>query len=165
MPPTGATPGQAAIEIVVSLHTYAKRTGRGRAVGDNVGFLVNLPDRQSFSPDAAFWTGNDSGMKFYDGAPVFAVEVRSESDYGPLAERNMAAKRADYFAAGTLGACPRIENLLRKSPFGQIYRSFSLNSHHYSPQMIEKSDSKWLSLTTASILGQAPSRVGRRLVE
>jgi hypothetical protein len=26
-----------------------------------------------------------------------------------------------------LGACPRIENLLRKSPFGQIHRSFSLN--------------------------------------
>ena len=102
MPPTGATPGQAAIEIVVSLHAYAKRTGRGRAVGDNVGFLVNLPDRQSFSPDAAFWTGDDPGMKFYDGAPVFAVEVRSESDYGPLAERSMAAKRADYFAAGTL---------------------------------------------------------------
>ena len=34
-------------------------------------------------------------------APVFAVEVRSEGDYGPAAEREMAAKRADYFAAGT----------------------------------------------------------------
>lgn len=41
-------------------------------------------------------------MKFYQGAPVFAVEVRSEGDYGPRAERRMAAKRADYFAAGTL---------------------------------------------------------------
>jgi len=29
------------------------------------------------------------------------VEVRSESDYGPLAEQLMAAKRMDYFAAGT----------------------------------------------------------------
>ena len=101
MPPTGATPGQAAVEIVVSLHAHAKRIGRGRAVGDNVGFLVKLPHRQSFCPDAAFWTGDDPGMKFYDGAPVFAVEVRSESDYGPAAERAMAAKRADYFAAGT----------------------------------------------------------------
>jgi Uma2 family endonuclease len=101
MPPTGATPGQAAVGIVVSLHAYAKRTGRGRAVGDNVGFLVELPDRQSFCPDAAFWTGDDPGMKFYEGAPVFAIEVRSESDYGPGAERAMAAKRADYFAAGT----------------------------------------------------------------
>ena len=41
-------------------------------------------------------------MKFFEGAPIFAVEVRSECDYGPAAERDMAAKRADYFAAGTL---------------------------------------------------------------
>jgi Uma2 family endonuclease len=33
---------------------------------------------------------------------VFAVEVRSEEDDGPNAERRLAAKRADYFAAGTL---------------------------------------------------------------
>ena len=41
-------------------------------------------------------------MKFGQGAPVFAVEVRSEGDYGPQAERQISAKRADYFAAGTL---------------------------------------------------------------
>ncbi len=41
-------------------------------------------------------------MRFFEGAPVFAAEVRSEDDYGPAAERAMAAKRADYFAAGTL---------------------------------------------------------------
>ena len=40
-------------------------------------------------------------MKFAEGAPVFAVEVRSECHYGPLAEQLMPAKRADYFAAGT----------------------------------------------------------------
>jgi Uma2 family endonuclease len=31
-----------------------------------------------------------------------AVEVRSENDYGDLAEVTLAAKRADYFEAGTL---------------------------------------------------------------
>ena len=41
-------------------------------------------------------------MKFAEGAPIFAVEVRSEDDYGPAAERRMADKREDYFAAGTL---------------------------------------------------------------
>jgi Uma2 family endonuclease len=41
-------------------------------------------------------------MKFLEGAPIFAVEVRSEGDYGPKAEREMAEKRRDYFAAGTL---------------------------------------------------------------
>ena len=40
-------------------------------------------------------------MKFYPEAPVFAAEVRSEGDYRPKAEREMAEKRADYFAAGT----------------------------------------------------------------
>jgi Uma2 family endonuclease len=41
-------------------------------------------------------------MRFAEGAPIFAVEVRSENDYGPAAEQALAAKRADYFACGTL---------------------------------------------------------------
>ena len=41
-------------------------------------------------------------MKFLDGAPRFAAEVRSEGDYGPAAEQAMGEKRADHFAAGTL---------------------------------------------------------------
>ena len=71
-------------------------------MADNVGFLVNLPNRRSFSPDGVFWTGGPLTGKFIEGAPVFAVEVRSEDDYGPAAERAMSEKRADYFAAGTL---------------------------------------------------------------
>jgi len=102
MGPTGWKPGYASGEIAVSLRVHARRTGNGRAVTSNAGFRVNLPHRQSFSPDAAYWTGADPGMRFFDGAPVFAAEVRSEDDYGPAAERAMATKRADYFAAGTL---------------------------------------------------------------
>jgi Uma2 family endonuclease len=102
MSPTGDLPGSVALEIVVRLHEHARRTKLGRAYGDNVGFIVNLPNRKSFSPDAAFYIGPRAGGKFLVGAPVFAVEVRSESDYGPSAEEKMARKRADYFAAGTL---------------------------------------------------------------
>ena len=40
-------------------------------------------------------------MEFCEGAPLFAVEVRSKNDYGPVAEQEIAAKRADYFAYGT----------------------------------------------------------------
>jgi Uma2 family endonuclease len=40
-------------------------------------------------------------MKFLSEAPIFAVEVRSDGDYGPRAEREIAEKRAEYFAAGT----------------------------------------------------------------
>lgn len=102
MSPTGFLPNYAASEIYVSLRNYARRTKSGYAIADNAGFLVDLPNRQSFSPDAAFYTGQLTGMKFLQGAPIFAVEVRSEGDYGAAAERAMAEKRGDYFAAGTL---------------------------------------------------------------
>jgi len=72
------------------------------AFPDNVGFVVELPNRRSFSPDASFWTGGAVTADFLAGAPIFAVEVRSPEDYGDAAERAMTAKRADYFAAGTL---------------------------------------------------------------
>jgi Uma2 family endonuclease len=102
MPPTGYLPGFAASRILYSLITLEQATKSGYAIGDNVGFRVNLPNRQSFSPDAAWYIGQPTGMKFLEGAPVFAVEVRSEGDYGLTAEREMAEKRRDYFAAGTL---------------------------------------------------------------
>ncbi|HEV8487775.1 MAG TPA: Uma2 family endonuclease [Blastocatellia bacterium] len=100
--PTGDEPGYAGDEVFASLREHAKRTKSGRAVGDNKGFRVDLPNRDSFSPDAAFYLGPRSGMKFFEGAPLFAVEVRSENDYGTNAEIRLAEKRADYFAAGTL---------------------------------------------------------------
>ncbi len=98
---TGDLPSRAAGNVYLRLRHYEERTSRGRAYTDNAGFLVDLPNRQSFSPDAAFYVGEPTGMKFLEGAPVFAVEVRSANDYGPQAERAMAQKRADYFAAGT----------------------------------------------------------------
>jgi Uma2 family endonuclease len=98
---TGCDPGIAASNILFSLKLYQRQTKNGVAFGDNVGFLVNLPNRQSFSPDASFFTGERAGMKFLQGAPVFAVEVRSENDYGEKAEKAIRQKRADYFAAGT----------------------------------------------------------------
>lgn len=101
MSPTGSRPGYAGDEIFASLREYSRRTKTGRAVSDNKGFAVSLPNRKSLSPDAAFHVGGDTGMKFFEGAPIFAVEVRSEGDYGTKAERKMAQKRADYFAAGT----------------------------------------------------------------
>jgi Uma2 family endonuclease len=107
MSPTGRAPGYAGDEIFFSLRQYSKRQyskrlETGLAVGDNKGFVVDLPHRKSFSPDAAFYVGPNTGMKFFDGPPIFAAEVRSEGDYGKGAEEALAAKRDDYFAAGTL---------------------------------------------------------------
>jgi Uma2 family endonuclease len=51
--------------------------------------------------DATYHVGPRTGMRFLEGAPIFAIEVRSENDYGPAVERAMAQKRADYFVCGT----------------------------------------------------------------
>ena len=101
MSPTGDDPNNCASEIFVNLRMHGKQTGAGRAVVDNAAFLCDLPHRKSLSPDAAFYTGRPGGMKFFPDAPVFAVEVRSEGDYGKRAEEAMRQKRMDYFAAGT----------------------------------------------------------------
>lgn len=102
MSPTGLGPGRRALNIVRSLADFADKHG-GDALGDNVGFLCDLPHRRSFSPDASYYTGPvpDDEMKFLPQAPVFATEVRSKEDYGRHAERKMADKRTDYFASGT----------------------------------------------------------------
>jgi Uma2 family endonuclease len=102
LPPMGALPGYASDEIVYSLWEYSKRHRKGLPFGGKVAFMVDLPHRKSFCPCAGFYVGAYPGMKFFEGAPLFAVEVRNEFDYGPRVERERAAKRIDYFAAGTL---------------------------------------------------------------
>lgn len=100
MAATGYLPNRAAGNIYISLRLFEPNMPNGRAVADNMAFAVDLPDRESFSPDAAFFFG-EASMSFVEGAPAFAVEVRSEGDYGVRAEHKMTKKRADYFAAGT----------------------------------------------------------------
>jgi Uma2 family endonuclease len=103
---SGDLPGTVAEEIFVSLRLDARGAGRGVAHADGVGYAVpELPSgRESFSPDASYYSGPrpTNRMRFIEGAPTFAVEVRSENDYGNAAEAESAAKRADYFQAGTL---------------------------------------------------------------
>ncbi len=100
--PTGGKPSYAALVIAASLLLHSQTLSKGVAFGDNAGFLCDLPDRKSFSPDAAFYVGPPLEMGFLPQPPVFAVEVRRENDYGRIAERNIAIKIADYSMAGTL---------------------------------------------------------------
>src|SRR5437879_1053236 len=97
--PTGDLPSDVANEIYVSLRAHARATGHGVAKADGVGYAVpELPSgRESFSPDASYHDGPrpTNRMRFIEGAPTFAVEVRSENDYGPAADQEIAAKRAD----------------------------------------------------------------------
>lgn len=104
--PTGMRPNEVAGNIYVSLRLHAKQTGLGRAYTHNLGYAV--PElhsgRESFSPDTSFYLGPLPAnlMRFVEGPPTFAVEVRSENDYGDAAEAESLAKRIDYFSAGTL---------------------------------------------------------------
>lgn len=102
MSPTGVRPGHAALRIATALLRYEDETARGRAFGDNIGFIVDLPHRRSFSPDAAYaYNVVIESDDFAEGAPDFAAEVRSKGDYGRAMDAEYAAKRAEYFAAGT----------------------------------------------------------------
>ena len=102
--PAGSGPGHAAGRVALGLLRHEEQHGNGYAFGPNTGFLVNLPGRTSFSPDAAWYTGPLAvgALDFLPSAPTFAVEVRSKNDYGPKAERAIAQKIAGYFAAETL---------------------------------------------------------------
>ena len=93
--PTGFLPGRVGYRICRSLDDHAETTGHGVALPDNVGFAVPelSSGRQSFSPDIAYYLGSlpSNPMRFVEGPPTFAVEVRSENDYGDAAEAEMAA--------------------------------------------------------------------------
>jgi Uma2 family endonuclease len=103
--PTGRKPGRVAGRIYRSLDDYATLSRRGEAYPDNVGFAVPrlASGRESFAPDASYHLGPfpDDPMRFLEGPPTLAVEVRSENDYTPSALAELAAKRAEYFEAGT----------------------------------------------------------------
>ena len=102
---TGILPNRVAGNIFVSLRTYARNCRKGEAFTDNLGYAVpELPSGpESFSPDASYYDGPLPAnlMRFVEGPPNFAAEIRSENDYSLAADVDRALKRADYFAAGT----------------------------------------------------------------
>src|SRR3954468_13969610 len=59
--PTQRVPNIAAGRIFASLDAYAQREANGYAFTDNMSFIVNLPGRGSFSPDAAYYLGEPAG--------------------------------------------------------------------------------------------------------
>jgi len=104
--PSGYAPACAALEFAVQFHDYEQQAGRGIGFAGGLGYALTEPlrnGRQSFCPDASYYTGPlpENRMRFIEGAPDLAVEVRNECDYGKAAEERLAAKRADYFEAGT----------------------------------------------------------------
>jgi Uma2 family endonuclease len=118
MSPAGDDHNTAGGNIYYSLKTHQRTVGGGRPYTDGMTFVTSL--RRTFSPDAAWYVGPRAGRHVIHGSPALAVEVRSEEDYGPAAERRMAAKRAAYFESGALVVWDvdvMRENLIR------VYRS------------------------------------------
>src|SRR6058998_2728408 len=73
MPPTGFQPTRAGGRIYASLLAFEMQTKSGYALTDGIGFIVDLPNRKSFSPDASFYIGDvpvNMRMKFVEGAPA-----------------------------------------------------------------------------------------------
>lgn len=102
MPPTGFQPSRVANEIFVAVRAYERQTRSSYAMTDGIAYIVNLAHRRSFSPDASFThSAPENRMRFVDGTPIFAAEMRSQDDYSNAANCTYYAKRAKYFAAGT----------------------------------------------------------------
>src|SRR5689334_19428492 len=91
---TGRRPNLVAGRIYRSLAGHVDVVNRGEVYTDNMGFAVPelSSGRQSFSPDVSYYFGPlpSNPMRFIEGPPTFAVEVRSEGDYTATAEAEMA---------------------------------------------------------------------------
>lgn len=105
--PTGFLPGRTARRITRSLEDWIAGGGYGHPIADNVGYSFDPPlpsGRQSISLDASLYTGplpRDLMGFIHNHRPEFAVEVRSQGDYGPKKDQEYSDKRRDYFFAGT----------------------------------------------------------------
>jgi Uma2 family endonuclease len=55
--PSGDYPASAAGSILLSLHVHERAGGGGRAMGSRAAFIVDLPNRLAFCPDASWFTG------------------------------------------------------------------------------------------------------------
>jgi Uma2 family endonuclease len=125
-PSMGYRPASVLGKILRSLFRHVDASGFGEVFTSTLAYAIPrlASGRESFSPDASYYAGPlpTNPMRFIDRAPTFAVEVRSENDDGPRAEAEIAAKRADYFEAGTLvvwdvdPVANRIQKFTAKSP-------------------------------------------------
>jgi Uma2 family endonuclease len=91
--------------IARSLDDFLREGGRGVVGTSTLGYVVPelASGRESFCADVSYYDGPlpVNPMDFMPGPPTFAVEIPDSARQGVEAERDRAAKRADYFEAGT----------------------------------------------------------------
>src|SRR4051794_38333584 len=77
----GILPNRVAMRIAFGLDDYAQRQGGVACGSSNLYTVPKLSSgRESFSPDASYYTGPlpSNPMRFIEGPPTFAAEVRNE---------------------------------------------------------------------------------------
>jgi hypothetical protein len=106
LPMFGVLPARVVGRLALSLDRHAEQTGRGEMLTSTMAYAFPAlrSGRQSFCAAVSFRDGPPptNPVGFLDGAPTFAVEVRTLGEFSPAADRSYAAKRTDYFEAGTL---------------------------------------------------------------
>ena len=104
---TGINPAKSGREnLLKSPERHEDETGRRRGLALIMqGFLVDLPNRESFSPDVAWIVGEaPDTMKFGRGAPALRGRSAQRKRLRPSWRNDdyRRPKSDDYFAAGTL---------------------------------------------------------------
>lgn len=103
--PLGVRPGRIIMTVISSLFAYGKHTKIGEVGMSKLAYGVKMlsSGRESFSPEASFYIGPspEDPMSYIPGPPTFAVELTVRNVLDHRTEKQLAAKRADYFEAGT----------------------------------------------------------------
>lgn len=70
------------MQIVGSLDAYASNSRKGYALIGSVVYKVDLPHRESFSPDASYYVGPSAGMKLIEGrfVPVLCQPLKATGE-------------------------------------------------------------------------------------
>lgn len=101
MAPAGFEHGRVSATIGGMLFEHERKTGRGVAVGAETGFVLSRDPDTVRAPDAAFiskerFEAVGNTVKYWPGAPDFAVEVVSPED----TFRYVQEKALEWIAAG-----------------------------------------------------------------
>jgi Uma2 family endonuclease len=100
MAPSGGQHGIVLSRLVWLLADYVYRTGVGKVLSGDVGFVLGLPEDRGRvrAPDIAFMRSLPADEGFVPAAPDLAVEILSPSD-SPI---QIQEKIRDYLEAGSL---------------------------------------------------------------
>lgn len=132
--PLGAYPGLILSNLACSLFSFTGQSKIGDIYLSTIVYGVPIlsSGRESFSPEMSLYSGQspENPMSYLPGPPNFAIELTARNAEDFRSEEQLAAKRADYFEAGTLVVW-EIDPLARcvcayKNPVPQSKQVFSL---------------------------------------